>query len=109
MTSIDEPQKKELSQLDKYVDHLRAIHLSLLALCFVLLSAWALSRETEMQRAVNQLREINNVVQNWNPNWLDGYANSLMAQARASTLGPPFGNCSIPGDGDRPPAQIELV
>lgn len=56
------------------VEHIRTIHFFLIILCFGLISASFLSREGEVTRSLRQLREINNLVDNWNDEWLQQYA-----------------------------------
>jgi hypothetical protein len=108
MSPVEESKTQKATKLDNHIDHVRVVHLSLLTVCFVLLSAWALSRETEVKRAANQLREIDNVVQSWNPKWLDSYADSLVHQGRPSAIDQSPEKCVIREGADQTQLKIEL-
>src|SRR5213593_3317918 len=54
----------------EHLTHVRMVHFALLALCFILLAAILLNRDTEVTRAIAQLTTVNDGLQRWNPTWL---------------------------------------
>lgn len=89
------------------VEHIRTVHFSLIILCFGLISASFLSREGEVTRSLRQLREINNVIDNWNDEWLQLYGQNLMGDGNSPTT-LPNREWWIPSEGKRPLIKATL-
>jgi hypothetical protein len=90
--------------ITEHLTHVRTVHFALLALCFVLLAAILLNRDTEVTRAIAQLTTVNNGLQRWNQTWLQDILLQTNSVAATSRTGGPW---LLEANENRPAISIE--
>ncbi len=70
----------------KSIEHLRLIHFTLVIACFGLLLFTSLNQKNKTYYALEQLKTIRGIVDNWNPYWLERYVETSIGKSGTTLL-----------------------